>query len=69
MSGEHHVQRPGWRCATDGEDWPCASARKLLTGAYTDPTALAVHLGSLMARAAADLGVAKPADLYRRFLA
>jgi hypothetical protein len=66
---EHRVQRPSWRCVVDGTAWPCEPARRQLTEAYGDRSALAALLATLMARAADDLGVADPTDLYGRFLA
>jgi hypothetical protein len=66
---EHRVERPTWRCAVDGTAWPCEPAKRQLTEAYGDSPALAALLGTLMARAADEIGVADPTDLYGRFLA
>jgi hypothetical protein len=65
---DHRVSRPTWTCISDGADWPCEPARQQLVEAYQDRAALATLLGMLMARAADELGVADPTDLYRRFL-
>lgn len=65
----HRATRPAWRCVVDGMDWPCAPAKQQLIEVYDDRAALTALLGSLMARAADDLGVADPTDLYARFLA
>jgi hypothetical protein len=65
----HRVERSAWRCAVDGAHWPCQPAKQQLIEAYRDRAVLAALLGKLMARAADELGVADPTDLYRRFLA
>jgi hypothetical protein len=66
---EHQVSRPSWLCGTDGEAWPCESARKLLSEAYRgEPDRLVRYLAHFMAQAATDLGVPGPALLYRRFM-
>lgn len=65
---DHRPQRPSWRCADCGEDWPCDWVRKDLA-AHHDPAVLVSHLGWLADRAAADLGLSTPAMLYRRFFA
>jgi hypothetical protein len=67
-AADHRVRRPEWRCRTDGEEWPCEGARKLLADAYPDREALVRHMAHLMAQAAEDLGIPAPATLYRRFL-
>jgi hypothetical protein len=66
---KHRVEQPTWRCVVDGADWPCEPAKRQLTDAYRDSPALAALLGTLMARAADELGVSDPTDLYGRFLA
>jgi hypothetical protein len=69
MKIEHQVRHPEWLCGTDGMEWPCDGARKLLAEAYqSDPDALTRYLAYFMVQAATDLGVASPAVLYRRFL-
>lgn len=69
MAIEHQVRRPQWLCATDGEEWPCDGARKLLKEAYrADPGALVRYLAHFMVQAAADLELHKPSTLYRRFM-
>ncbi|HKT02027.1 MAG TPA: hypothetical protein VJT31_21070 [Rugosimonospora sp.] len=69
MTIEHQVRRPEWRCGTDGEEWPCDGARRLLGAAHREtPDALTRYLAHLMAQAASDLGVRSPTTLYRRFV-
>jgi hypothetical protein len=69
MAIEHQVRRPEWLCGTDGGEWPCGGARKLLAEAYRDmPDALARYLAHFMDQAATDLGLSTPSVLYRRFL-
>lgn len=65
----HRVARPAWRCAIDGTDWPCAPAKQQLIEGCDDPAAVVTLLCALMSRAADDLGVADPTDLYDRFVA
>ncbi len=42
---EHMPQRPSWRCAVCGFDWPCATAKVALAELYpNDKTALMIYL-------------------------
>ncbi|MFC6016950.1 hypothetical protein ACFP2T_12125 [Plantactinospora solaniradicis] len=73
--GPHTALRPLWLCRTDGQPWPCGSARLALTREYAgQPTALTIHLGSSLAEAFRDLHALNPGaapearDLSTRFL-
>lgn len=71
----HTPIRPLWLCRTDGQPWPCPTARLTLARRYTEQhTALLVHLGTCLIHAHHDLHALHPTDpptptqLSRRFL-
>ncbi len=69
MTDPHQPSRPSWRCAEDGEPWPCSLARKQLREAFLDnEEELARHMAWLQVAAAQDLAIDEPARLYRRFV-
>jgi hypothetical protein len=52
----------------DGQEWPCAAARKSLTDAFGDREDLARHMAVFLVMAAEDLRAAGPSGLYRRLI-
>jgi hypothetical protein len=68
VSDSHRVERPGWHCREDGDEWPCHLARKALTDAFVDDFELPRHMARLQLLAAEELAVADPASLYGRFV-
>ncbi|MEV6811633.1 flavin reductase [Micromonospora sp. NPDC051296] len=53
----HQPSRPTWRCRDCGIAWPCSTAKLRLLGDYRENrAALLVHLATLHAEAAAELG-------------
>jgi hypothetical protein len=66
----HRPRRPEWTCVVDGENWPCATARRLMSEPHPDdPGKLALQMAQIMICAAEDLVPANPASLYKRFVA
>ncbi|MGI5211675.1 hypothetical protein [Plantactinospora sp. CA-290183] len=72
---QHLPQRPTWLCRTCAVDWPCLTARSLLTIEYAnDPTALHIYLATMLYDAIDDLHRLHPnpgpdpAGLHARFL-
>ncbi|MGI5213775.1 hypothetical protein [Plantactinospora sp. CA-290183] len=71
----HTPRRPIWLCRICAVDWPCLTARSLLTIEYVnDPIALHVYLASMLQDAMDDLHLLNPnpgpdpARMYARFL-
>lgn len=67
---EHQPRRPGWRCRTCGDEWPCLEARIcFVVQSLTCRTAVFVYLALCLAEAAADFAESWIVpDLYGRFL-
>ncbi|RIV36566.1 hypothetical protein [Micromonospora radicis] len=71
----HTPLRPMWCCRADGQPWPCAQARLLLTVEYDgNRIGLSIYLAGLMYEAMRDLyrlnpyDAPAPAALFARFL-
>lgn len=71
MSLKHLPRQPTWTCIECAgiAPWPCEPAQTALLGAYrAERVKLAVAMSIYLFRAAGDLPLLGPTELYRRFV-